>query len=200
MIVAGVVQFSVAMAVVQAKYPGYSDAANYISDLGNTALSPWYLRFNVSIVLLGVLAFVGILLGWGGFLPGGTRALGLLLLRVASAGAVGVGVFPENVNPTVHGVASLIVFAPGGGALLLLGAGMRRGTGWHGLGGLSLLLGLITLVSLAYYVPTQSSNTTVDPGRIERLVVFPILIWGFLAGVQLGRPRRASRFFPGTIA
>jgi hypothetical membrane protein len=190
----GVVQFSVAMAVVQAGYPGYSDTANYISDLGNTVTSPWHAVFNLSIVLLGVLAFVGILLTWGGFRPGGSRVVGLPLLLVASVGAIGVGVFPENVNATVHGIASLTVFAPGGIALVLLGIGMRRGTEWHWLQAASVLLGLVTLVSLAYYVPTQGPNTTWDPGLVERFIVFPILIWGLLAAVQLARhPHRSPR-------
>jgi hypothetical membrane protein len=183
----GVVQFSVAMAVVQYGYPRYSDTMNYISDLGNTATSPWHLVFNVSIVLLGTLAFVGILLAWGGFPAGGTRVVGLVLLLLASVGAIFVGLFPENVNPTVHDIASLTVFGPGGVALLVLAGGMGARTTWHWLRGTSALLGIITLASLAYYVPTQANNTTWDPGFIERLIVFPILLWGFLAAVQLAR-------------
>ena len=183
----GVVQFTVAMALVQLAYPGYSDAANYISDLGNTAASPWHWVFNVSIILLGVLAFFGILLGWSGFPPGAARGVGLLLLLVASIGAILVGVFPENVNPTVHGLASLTVFGPGGVALVIVGSGLSRGTGWHGLRWTSVVLGVVTLVSLAYYVPTQISNTTWDPGLVERLIVAPILIWGFLAAIRLAR-------------
>lgn len=193
LIAGGVVQFSVAMAVVQADYPGYSDATNYISDLGNTATSPAHWVFNLSIIVLGVLAFVGILLAWEGFLPGGIRVVGLFLLLVASVGAIGVGGFPENVNPTVHGLASLTVFLPGGIALVLLGAGMRRGSDWHWLRVPSGILGLITLVSLAYYVPTQGPNTTFDPGLVERFIVFPILVWGFLAAVELAHLPRHPR-------
>ncbi len=188
MIAVGVVQFSVAMAVVQAGYPGYSDLQNYISDLGNTATSPWHVVFNVSIIVLGILAFAGILLAWNGFPRGGTRWVGLGLLLVASAAAIGVGVFPENVNPTVHGLVSLMVFLPGGLALVLLGAGFGPGTRWHALRWVSIVLGLVTLLALAYYVPTQGTNTTWDPGLIERFIVFPILIWGFLAALELLRP------------
>jgi hypothetical membrane protein len=191
LIALGVVQFSAAMAVVQSAYPGYSDTANYISDLGNTATSPWHWVFNVSIIVLGFLAFLGIVLSWGGFPAGGTRAVGLLLLLLASLGAIFVGLFPENVNPTVHGLASLTVFLPGGVALVILGAGFRPGNEWHWLRWISVVLGLIDLLSLAYYVPTQSNNTTWDPGFVERLIVFPILIWGFLASVQLSRRSRA---------
>jgi hypothetical membrane protein len=196
LIAVGVVQFSAAMAVVQTAYPGYSDATNYISDLGNTATSPAHWVFNLSIIVLGILAFVGILLAWDGFVPGGARVVGLFLLLAASLGAIAVGVFPENVNPTVHGLASLTVFGPGGVALLILATGMRTGTSWNWLRVPSVVLGLVTLVSLAYYVPTQGPNTTWDPGLVERLIVFPILLWGFLAAIALARlpsrPRSTS--------
>ena len=60
----------------------------------------------------------------------------------------------------------------------------------------SAFLGAVTLVSLAYYVPTQGSNTTWDPGLIERLIVAPILIWGFGVAVHLGRVRTRPRSAP----
>lgn len=190
LIALGVVEFGVAMAAVQYGYPGYSDAVNYISDLGNTATSPWHSVFNVSIIVFGALACLGILLAWSGFPRGGTRVVGLLLLLAASISATLVGVFPENVNPPVHDVVSLTVFGPAGVALVVLGMGLRPGTDWHWLRRISVVLGLVTLLSLAYYAPTQLNNTTWDPGFIERLIVFPILIWGFLAAVQLSRRPR----------
>ncbi|HTW39912.1 MAG TPA: DUF998 domain-containing protein [Thermoplasmata archaeon] len=188
----GVVQFCAAMAVVQAGYPGYSDVTNYISDLGNTATSPWHWGFNVSIILLGVLAFAGILLAWDGFPSGRSRTVGIVLLLVASVGAIGVGVFPENVNGTVHGLSSLAVFLPGGLALVILGVGFRRKGSWSWFTVPSILLGLVDLVALAYYVPTQGTNSTWDPGLVERFIVFPILVWGLLAAAQLVRRAGAT--------
>ncbi len=186
---AGTIQFVVAMGVVQAGYPGYSLLANYISDLGNTATSPWHVVFNVSIVLLGLLAFAGILLLWTAFPRSGLRPVGLFLLLVASVAAILVGVFPENVNPSVHDLASLMVFLPGGLALALLSVGMRPSTWWANLRWPSLGLGLITLASLAYYAPTQTTNSTFDPGLIERLIVFPILLWALAVfALVLHRP------------
>lgn len=196
----GVVQFAVAMAVVQSRYSGYSLLTNYISDLGNTATSPLPSVFNVSIILLGVLAFFGILLGWGGFPRGGPRVAGLFLLLVASISAMLVGLFPENVNPPVHDFVSLMVFLPGGLGLAILSAGMREGTHWSSYRLFSAVLGAVTLVSLAYYAPTQANNTTWDPGLIERLIVFPILIWGFVAGIHLARlPRFSPSSSPASV-
>jgi len=189
----GVVQFVVAMAWVQSRYGGYSLLTNYISDLGNTSTSPLPAVFNDSIILLGVFAFLGTLLAWGGFPRGGPRVVGLFLLLIASISAILVGLFPENVNPNVHDVVSLMVFLPGGLALVLLAVGMRERTHWSSYRLFSAVLGFVTLVSLAYYAPTQLNNTTWDPGLIERLIVAPILIWGFVAGVHLaGLPRFSS--------
>jgi hypothetical membrane protein len=182
-----VVQFAVAMAWVQTAFAGYSLTQNYISDLGNTSTSPLHVVFNVSIMLLGVLAFVGVLLTWSAFPAGGTRVAGLPLLLVASVAAILVGVFPENVNPPVHDLVSLMVFLPGGLALTLLSVGMRPQSGWSPLRWASLVLGAVTLLSLLYYAPTQAVNSTVDPGLIERLIVFPILVWGFLVSVHILR-------------
>ena len=195
LIAVGILQFAAAMAWVQSQYAGYSLMTNYISDLGNTSTSPQYMVFNVSIILLGVLAFLGVLLAWGGFPRGGSRVVGLFLLLIASLAAIGVGLFPENVNSSVHDFVSLMVFLPGGLALVALSAGMRQNTFWDGYRAFSLILGLVTLVSLAYYAPTQSYNTTWDPGFVERLIVYPILLWGFVAGLHL---TRLPRFSPST--
>jgi hypothetical membrane protein len=187
----GAVEFSAAMAWVQTAYPGYSLLQNYISDYGNTATSPLHVVFNVSIALLGLVAFAGILLLWGAFPSSATRPIGLPLLLIASVAAILVGFFPENVNPPVHSLASLLVFLPGGLALAVLSVGMTAATPWAVLRWPSLGLGLVMLVSLAYYVPTQARNTTFDPGLIERLIVFPILVWAVLvAVVVLRRPAR----------
>lgn len=197
LIAVGSVQFVVAMAWVQSRYGGYSVLTNYISDLGNTSTSPLPSVFNVSIIILGVFAFLGILLGWGGFPRGGSRVVGLFLLLIASVSAVFVGFFPENVNPPVHDLASLMVFLPGGLALVVLSAGMGERTHWSSYRGPTAILGIITLASLAYYAPTQPTNSTWDPGLIERLIVAPILIWGFGAGVHLAR---LPRFSPSVSA
>jgi hypothetical membrane protein len=187
----GAIQFIVAMGVVQYRYAGYSLLTNYISDLGNTATSPWHEVFNVSIILLGILAFLGILLLWSAFPRSGLRPIGLALLLIASVAAILVGVFPENVNPPVHDFVSLMVFLPGGLALALLSVTMRPTTWWSSLRWPSLALGLITLASLAYYAPTQANNSTFDPGLIERLIVFPILIWALAVfAIVLRRPAR----------
>jgi len=198
LIAVGAIQFAVANAWVQSRYAGYSLLTNYISDLGNTSTSPLPAVFNVSIIVLGVFAFLGILLAWGGFPRGGPRVVGLFLLLIASIAAILVGLYPENVNGTVHDTASLLVFLPAGLALVIVSSGMKPGTMWFGYRAFSLILGLVVLLSLAYYAPTQAYNTTWDPGLIERLIVYPILLWAVVVGIHLARLPRFSA--PGTAA
>jgi len=192
LIALGAIQFAVANAWVQSRYGGYSLLTNYISDLGNTSTSPLPSVFNVSIIVLGVFAFFGILLAWGGFPRGGPRVVGLFLLLIASIAAVLVGLYPENVNGTVHDTASLLVFLPAGLALVIVSNGMKPGTMWYGYRAFTLLLGLVILFSLAYYAPTQAYSTTWDPGLIERLIVYPILLWAVVVGIHLARLPRFS--------
>lgn len=194
LIAVGAVQFAVANAVVQTRYAGYSLLTNYISDLGNTSTSPLHIVFNISIIVLGMLAFIGILLAWGGFPRGGPRVVGLFLLLIASIAAILIGLYPENVNSTVHDTASLMVFLPAGLALVILSSAMRPTTMWFGYRAFSLILGLVVLLSLAYYAPTQTFSTTWDPGLIERLIVYPILLWAVVVGIHLAR---LPRFSPG---
>ena len=192
LIAVGAIQFAVANAWVQSRYAGYSMLTNYISDLGNTSTSPLPMVFNVSIIVLGVFAFLGILLAWGGFPRGGSRVVGLFLLLIASIAAILVGLYPENVNGTVHDTASLLVFLPAGLALVIVSNGMKQGTMWFGYRAFTLILGLVILLSLAYYAPTQAYNTTWDPGLIERLIVYPILLWAVVVGIHLARLPRFS--------
>jgi hypothetical membrane protein len=188
----GVAQFVVAMAWVQTQYTGYSWLTNYVSDLGNTVNSPFSPLFNASIVVLGVFVIVGVLLAWAGFPRGGSRVAGLFLLLIAGVGAILVGLYPQDVNTTAHDIASVMVFLPGALALLILAVGMRTGTFWSSYRGFSAILGGVALVSFAYYAPTQLLNTTWDPGLVERLIIFPILLWGFVAGIRLARIPRLS--------
>ena len=191
LLLVGAVQFVVAMIVVQADYPGYSLMTNYISDLGNTVLSPAHLVFNLSIIALGLMAIGGILLAWGAFPGRSLRLTGLGLLLLASVAAIFVGVFPENVNAGYHGLASLLVFLPGGLGLVAVGGAMGEENHWAWLRGPSIVLGLVTLASLAVYLFT-SFGSSQYPGFVERLVVYPILLWALLAGAHLVRlPIRA---------
>lgn len=192
-------QFIAAMIVTQLGYPNYSLSQNVISDLGNTSLSPWYYIFDASIALLGVLAVVGFLLVWSSFAPGTSRAVGLLLLLLASVAAIFVGVFSENVNGTAHATAALLVFAPSAIALLLLGSGaMPAHSHWSPFRAFTIILGVVSLAALVVFVLGDAPGS-LGQGTVERLIVAPVLLWTIVIGAHLlWMPMRApSRFVSG---
>lgn len=190
-LILGPLEFIAVMIVTQLYYSGYSLTTNYISDLGNTANSPLWYVFSAGIIVLGVLAFLGLLLLWNTFPSGTLRVTGLSLLLLASVAAIVIGFFPENVNGTVHDTASLLVFLPGGLGLVALGASMGERTGWEAIRWVSVILGLVTLVALVVFLFTNFGANQY-PGLLERLVVFPILLWGIVVGAYVVRlPVRA---------
>jgi hypothetical membrane protein len=192
LLVLGALEFVVVMIVTQLYYSSsYSLSTNYISDLGNTSHSPlWYL-FSAGIIALGVLSILGILLLWNTFPAGGLRVTGLALLLVASACAIVIGFFPENINGGVHSAASLGVFLLAGLGLIAIGGTMRESTGWESMRWVSIGLGAVTLVSLGLFLFTNVGSSQY-PGLFERLVVAPVLLWAIVVGLYLSRfPVRA---------
>jgi hypothetical membrane protein len=193
----GVLQFIAAMIAVQAKYPGYSLSANYISDLGG-AHSPWALVFDGSVILLGVCAILGSLLIRSAFHPSRARSGGLLFLFIAGVGAIGVGVFPETtpvLNGNMHVIVSFIAFLGSGLALLILSLAMAGDARWSGHRVYAAVSGLVTLIAIALF--GTNIYLGLGPGGMERLVVAPILLWGILEGVHMARlPRFAPASMP----
>lgn len=183
----GSVQFLVAMIVVQLKYPGYSDTANYISDLGSS-LSPWAWLFNDSIRVLGLLGILGTILIRSAFASKTTTHIGLVALFLAELGAIAVGTFPEGSSwpfSGIHSVVSLITFLGAGVALIMLALAMSRDTRWQGMRFYTFVSGVVTLVAVVLFA--SGTYAGIGPGGMERVVVAPILLWAILVGVHLSR-------------
>jgi hypothetical membrane protein len=203
-------QFIVAMVVVQLAWtghPAYSLANNYISDLGNThcgpwpsatspdICSPWHDVFNGSVIALGVLVVLGSILVRTGFPPRRSSAIGLWGVALAGIGAIGVGVSPENVNGTVHAIASLVAFAIGSLALIVLGFAMFRDTRWDGFRAYTLFSGLLSFVATILF--SVGVDVGLGVGGMERLIVAPLLLWLIVAPIHLLRiPQYAPHALP----
>jgi hypothetical membrane protein len=195
--IVGVVEFIAGMGITQAGYTGtsYSLTGNYISDLGAAhcgvyhstiyVCSPWHDVFNVSIILLGLLLIVGALLLRTAFRGRGVRTLGLTILIISGIGAIGVGLSPEDVNLTVHSASALTAFLGANLALLLLAVAMFRDTRWDGYRTFTMLMGVVGLIALALFV--AGTYGPLGVGGMERLIVAPVLLWAFVAGVHLVR-------------
>ncbi len=172
-------QFILCLVIAEALYPDYSVADNYISDLG---VGPSSLVFNSSAFLFGVLSIVGTY-----FLPRTVdfRALTVLLILMG-IGAMGVGIFTSAFSPTIHGVVSLMAF--GFGALAAI-ASFK--VSQLPLSAISMALGMITLGALVLFAaglvttgsltsnepPTSEYFAGIGPGGMERMIVYPALIW-----------------------
>lgn len=185
LVFASTAQFLLAMTVSEELYPfvnhaGYSVSLNYISDLGVGGTAA---IFNTSIVILGLSVIVSAYLVYSLF---GSRSL-LVTLFLAGLGATGVGTFPET-HPPFHAIFSLITFLFAGLSAVL---SYRIVSRWFG--ATSVVLGLVSLISLALYI--RGTYLNLGTGGMERMIVYPVLFWALgFGGYLMSRPA------PGGVA
>ncbi len=164
------VQFLLVMLYLESILPGFDRAKNVISDLGvgSTALA-----FNFSIILTGVivplLAFL--------ILKSSKKLLPFIALVLFGVAIMCVGVFPTNIG-ALHVTAAILTFA--------LGPIICIGSFWYSKKPFSYLfvvLGLISILASTLY----HFNITfgVGSGFLERIIVYPLLIWGIAFGMQI---------------
>ena len=199
------IQFIVFMLMVQAAYPCYNGICynlftNPISDLGNTATSPLWPLFNYSLVMFGLLLFIGIIYLIGKFPKGLLRNGALAALLFSALGAIGVGVVPENTMLAIHSMAALIAFLFSGLGILLLGVAIARKFGAKRhlpYAAYTLISGAITVgVLLLYLLPTGgiSSHLAMSGpgwgfGGVERVIAFPPILWTLVTGLYFSSKR-----------
>ncbi len=184
-IFAGAVQFGVFLMVSEVLYSaygegGYSQSANYISDLGANChvsgacyIPPSALLFDSSIVLLGLLMLVGAFFLHRAFRRNAPTAL----LCLTAVGAIGVGLFPETTG-ALHDLFALIAFLFGG-LTAIVASGLQK----KPLSYLSVLLGAVALTALVLYI--AGVYLGLGPGGIQRMIVYPVLLWGVGFGAHL---------------
>lgn len=172
-------QFILGLVIAETLYPDYSVADNYISDLG---IGPSSMIFNSSAFLFGLLSIIGAY-----FLPRAVDFSGVRVLLILMAiGAMGVGIFTSEFSTTIHGIVSLMAF--GFGALSAI-ASFK--TSKLPMSAISVTLGIMALGALALFsagLVTTGSLTSSEPptsefflgigaGGMERMIVYPALIW-----------------------
>jgi hypothetical membrane protein len=174
-------QVVLGLIVAEALYPSYSVSSNYISDLG---VGPSSVIFNSSIFLLGFLSIIGAY-----FLPRTVDFTGLTVLLVLMAvGAMGAGIFTSAFT-AIHGVMSSTAFVFGGVSAIVSFKVLKKP-----LSAMSVVLGLMALgafvlfagglLTSGAYTSSEAQNSDfflgLGPGGMERMIVYPALIW--LAG------------------
>jgi hypothetical membrane protein len=173
-------EFGFFFVLAEISYPGYSVFKNYISDLGATCsnatctfVQPSSMLFNMSITVLGLLLLAASFYLWRGF-----RSRTIMLFAVLSGiGAMGVGVFNESFG-LIHGIFSAWTFISTGIFAVLTYRILRRPMSYFSLGA-----GVITLVATALYV--SGIYLGLGPGGMERMVVYPVLLWSIGFGGYL---------------
>jgi hypothetical membrane protein len=166
----GIAEFAIGMTVAEAVYPEYSVSGNTISDLGVGVASP---IFNGAIIVLGLAVFFA-----ARFLFLASDDLVLwILVALAGIGAIGVGIFTEAWG-IVHDIFSLITFVFAGLSAIWASRIVRPPLRY-----LSIAFGVFSLAALGLYV----SNTYLGLGRggMERMIVWPVLVWGLGFGGYL---------------
>jgi len=156
-------QFVIGLVVAEARYAGYSISANYISDLG---VGPSAMIFNSSVFLMGLLILIGAYFFQRAF----NFKLLTVLLVLTAIGAMGVGVFTEN-SGSVHHVVSLIAFLFGGLSSIASYRLVKQP-----LSVIAVILGLMALGALGLY--GAQIYLGLGAGGMERMIVYPILMWG----------------------
>ena len=174
----GAAQFLTVMMVGEALYPGYSVNANAISDLGVGSTAP---LFNVSVILVGALGLAAAYLFHGSH----GRRLFTLLVLLSGVGAILVGLFPEDTG-VPHLVGALLAFLFGGLAAIaaypLEDPPLRY---------VSVALGVLGLASLVLFEAKAFGG--IGFGGMERMIVYPVLLWEVVFGGSLMVATRAAQ-------
>jgi hypothetical membrane protein len=186
----GALQFIIGMNLAEQLYPSYSVSMNYISDLGATCrvsceiVQPSSSIFNSSIILLALLIIIGSYFIQRAF---GTKFVTVPLV-LAGIGAAGVGLFPETAG-SLHSIFSFITFLFGG-----LSAIVAYRIEKPPLNYFSVMLGVITLTALVLYV--SKNFLGLGPGGMERMIAYPVLLWGIGLGGHMMQASKDPRQVP----
>ena len=185
-------EFIIGVQLAQAAYPQYSATQQYLSDLGATcpggvgttpcfAVEPAAMIWGAALTLLGLLSVVGALLLYESFR---VRLLPILL-GLWGLGTAIAGTFPQSTY-LVHGPASGLAFVAGSIAALTT---YRSGVGVpKPLGYVSAALGVLSLIGIGILriIPFAELNASgIGGGTIERLIVYPIVVWELMLGLFL---------------
>jgi len=155
-------QYVLGVIIAEALHPGYSISTNYMSDLG---IGQYAMIFNASVFLLGLFIIVGTYFLQRAF---NVKILTVLLILLA-LGYMGVGIFTEN-SETMHFIAALLVFIFGGLSAIYSYKLMKLPFSL-----ISVILGLMTLSAMVLFGVNQYLG--LGAGGMQRMVVYPILIW-----------------------
>jgi hypothetical membrane protein len=159
------------MIIAESIYPNYSVSGNYISDLGVGSTGP---LFDTSISILGLAVIAASFFLYKGF---GSKVFSILTF-LSGLGALLVGIFNESFSG-IHTLVSALTFISGGLTAIVAFRYERMPMNFF-----SVALGIFSLASLVVseVVP---NGFGLGVGGIERMIVYPFLLWGIGFGGYL---------------
>jgi len=179
LILFGGAQLVFGLLFAETAHPGYSVSANLISDLG---VGPAALIFNSSITLLGLTLIISAYFIQRAY----EKPIITTLIGLTGLGAMGVGLFPENV-PVMHGIAATVAFIFGGITAIAAYKVQKKPLAYF-----SVVMGLLSLSALILFALRE--NAGLGPGGMERMIIYPILVWAIsFGGYQIGSTRDSTK-------
>ncbi len=173
--------FTIVVIVASLLRPGYSQTANFISDLG---VGSYAVIQNANFVIFGLLS-IGFALGLREGLPAPLRRAlkaGIGLVILFGLGIIGAGVFPEDyLSEVPHTLASSIAFLAIIAAQLLIWQGLRHAdtATWSRYRLYSLMSGILSFVLVWF------SSSTAYPGAAQRIFLAVPWLWIEVSGLKL---------------
>ena len=178
------------------RHPSFSWAVNNISDLGNVTCgrwdttrpravcSPWHAAMNSAMIATGVLLVLGALFTWSALGDGAATRTAQALTLAGAGGYVLAGAYPADVHENNHFLAALLIFVAGNVGMLVAVLA-RRSTVLGSMRGLSLAAGLTGVAGTVLFLARVDLGFGI--GGMERVAVFPLLIWTVGVGARLLR-------------
>jgi len=157
----------------------YSNQIHYVSELG---LGPTAPIFNISTIILGLMiAFASYLL----YLRNKNRLFSSLLF-ISGVGAIGVGIFPTDIQP-IHGIFQLFALWFGAFSAVLSYRKQEAPLSY-----ISAVLGIVSFVTSIAFFPylglgTNDMSTFLGLGKgvMERIVIYSLILWVFGYGYHI---------------
>lgn len=182
----GGAQWFLTIVLAEGLHPGYNGAVHYVSSLGVGVTA---LPYNASLILLGAAVVAGAFLI--------QRALDsrvfFVLLTITGLATLGVGLFPENVRPW-HGIVTPIALLFGGISAITSYRLQKPPLSYVSvlLGALSLAAGILFNPYLGLSRESAITYMGLGKGTMERMVIYPILLWIIGFGSQLAGSARVD--------
>ncbi|MDH2901989.1 MAG: DUF998 domain-containing protein [archaeon] len=178
LLVSGAIIFFFFNTIAEGLYPNYSVKTNALSDLGALG-APTRFLWDGQLFVSGVLILIGVYLlfyksTWATNIK--RKNIVSVIYLLPAVGTILVSLFPENFIPAIHTVSAFITFVLGGISALYAYRLTKSPFRYF-----SLILGIISLAA----IPFLEANRSLDFGLVERLVVYPFVIWTLAFGTYL---------------